>query len=514
MAFSYRSERRKSTIFKLILNIILTILLILLQLIIYYLLIFQIHNIPYIAPVSVFISLIVVSQIYNSDNNISYKLSWTVVCLLFNLGGSLLYLVYANGNSLPKRKNKKIQAYLKDKIITNNTIEDLKEQDLIGYKHASILNASTDGYQLYNNTNNTFFNDGNTMYLDMLEKIKNARKFIFLEFFIISEGSVFDEVINILIEKANNGIEIKIIFDAVGSGSSLKRKTIKRLNSIMNIELIAYNPLSTTSATFNYRDHRKIVVIDGIFVYTGGMNLADEYVHRKNRFGYWRDNGILIEGEPCYTYTLLFAQNWYMSTKKMLLIEDYKPIYEENKNEGYIFPFGDGPNSRKSPSYDLFLSLINNAQKSIYISTPYFVIDSDFIKAITNAIKSGIDVKILIPNIPDKKIFFPVTLAHLKNIIISGGEVYKFTPGFNHAKTIVVDNRYAFIGTVNVDYRSLFLHFECGSLLINTSTVQEIQKDFINAVNISNKINIEDWKKRPFKSKIQAFILTLIGPLL
>lgn len=511
MASSYRSKRKIINKIKTTLRYILVLFLIILQLFIYYLIIFKFEDIPYITYASTIISLIVVTYIYNSDHNISYKLTWTVVCMTFSLTGTLFYLLYGNGKSLPKKKANKINAYLSDKIESNNIVDELIF-DPIAYKHAKLLNYLTDGYPIYKNTSNTFFKDGKQMYLDMLDKLKNAKKFIFLEFFIISEGEVFNEVTKILEEKANNGIEIKIIYDDFGC--NLKKKTIKRLSNVINIEITAYNPLNAYSPVINYRDHRKIVVIDGLYAYTGGMNLADEYVHKKIKYGHWRDNGLLVEGKACYSYTLLFAQNWYMSTKQMLLIEDYKPIYDEQYSEGYIIPYADAPTNKKNASYELFLSLINNATKSIYISTPYFVIDTTFINAITNAIKSGIDVKILIPNIADKKIIFQTTLAHFKNIILSGGEVYRYTPGFNHAKNIIVDSKYAFIGTVNIDYRSLFLNYECGNFLINTTTIKEIENDFLQTVKQSKKIEIEEWKKRPLRNRFQAFISTLLGPLL
>ncbi len=510
---SFRSRSRSLVVIKKIARVLVWLILILLQVFIYYLIIFQTNNIPFITTVSTIVSLVIVTHIYNSDKNISYKLTWIVVCMLFSLTGTIFYLSYGNGRALPRKKAKKINDYLNDKLLSNNNINELKEIDIIGYKHARILNYSTDGYPMYNNTPNTFFKDGKDMYLDMLNKIKIAKKFIFIEFYIISDGVILDEVINILIDKANNGLDIRIIYDAFGSSSSLKRKTIKKLSNIINIEIVAYNPIGFGNS-INYRDHRKIVLIDGLYAYTGGMNLADEYVHKKKVYGYWRDNGLLIEGEACYSYTLLFTQNWYMSTNKMLLIEDYKPIYSTTESKGYVFPFGDAPTNKKNASYDLFLSLINNATKSIYISTPYFAIDSTFIDAIAHAIKSGIDVKVLIPDISDNKFIFPVTIAHLKNIILNNGEVYRYTPGFNHAKTIVVDSKYAFIGTVNLDYRSLFLLSECGNLLIDTTTVKEIENDFLETLKQSRKIEIEEWKKRPLKTKIQAFIFTLLGPLI
>ncbi len=493
---------------------IIGIILFLLQSFIYYIILFKLDNIPGASIIISLISLIVVTYIYNSNNNSSYKLTWTIFCLLFNVLGVFCYLLFGNGASLPKRINKKISSYLDNKMISNDVLESIKDEDLIGYKHARLLNSNTNGYCLYRNSGNEFYNDGLKIYNSMIDCIKSARKYIFLEYFIINEGEIFNELFSLLEVKANEGVIIKIIYDAIGS-SRLSKKLIKKINSINNICMVSYNPFGLNlNLRFNYRDHRKLLVVDGLYAYTGGINLSDEYIHKIKRFGYWRDNGSLIEGSCCYSYILLFLQNWYTSTREMLVIEDYKPVYNDTYDDGYIFGFGDGPNNKNSVCYDMMLSLINNATKSIYISTPYFIIDSNFISALCSAIKSGVDVKLLIPGIPDKKLIYNVTLAHLRDILLIGGEVYILNKGFNHAKNVVVDGKYAFVGTVNIDYRSMFLHFECGNLFLNTKSVIDVENDFINTIKECSLISIDDWENRNILQKFMAFILTILGPLL
>ncbi|MFI3330016.1 MAG: cardiolipin synthase [bacterium] len=510
-----RNERRSFSIFAILIRSLFGISLLLIQLAIYYFLIFGLFWIPYITLLSYILCLVVVTKIYSSDKNPSYKLTWTIVCFMFSVSGPMFYLLFGTGSNFPKKKNDKIMAYLDQKLITNDNLEKLKLEDSIGYKHAKLLHYGSDGYPLYDNTPNVFFKDGLEFYNDMVQKIKDAKKFIFLEFFIIGEGELFNELFPILTQKAKDGVEVKVIYDAIGSGSVLRKKTVRKLNLTPNFKMIPYNPFGKDlSFTVNYRDHRKIVVIDGLYSYVGGLNLDDEYIHKTVRFGHWRDNGMLLEGRACHSFTLLFAQNWYMSTKEMLVIEDYKPVYPEYKEKGYVFGFGDGPTNHKNPAYDMFLSLINNAKESIYISTPYFVIDSQFIAAITQAIHSGIDVKIMIPGIPDKKSVFRVTQAHMKNILFAGGEVYEYTPGFNHAKNIVVDGKYAFVGTVNLDYRSLFLHFECGNLMMHTDSIKDIEQDFLDTIKECKLITVNEWRKRPLVHKLLSFIVTILGPLI
>lgn len=510
-----RSERRTLSYVQMFFRTLIGFALASIQLIIYYILIEKAKSLPGITVYSFIFTIIVVSYIYNSKKNPSYKLTWIIVCFLFNIIGPILYLIFGNGNNLPKRKDKMINKYLQTQLITTSALDELKQEDEIGYKHAILLNHNTDGYPLYSHIPNTFFNDGLDLYNSMLEKIKGAKKYIFLEYFIIAEDTMFDELFPLLISKSKEGVEVKIIYDAIGCAAVLRNRIVRKLNKYENIKLVAYNPWGINmNLAVNYRDHRKITIVDGVYAFVGGINLADEYIHREKRFGHWRDNGMLIEGDAVYSYTLLFTQNWYMSTKKMLVIKDYKAVHQKASANGYIFPFGDGPTNRKYASYELFLSLINNAKKTIYLSTPYFIIDSQFIAAIVQAINSGINVKLLIPAIPDKKMVYQVTLAHLKTILEAGGEVYEYSPGFNHAKNIIVDNKYAFVGTVNLDYRSMFLHFECGNFLINTDSINDMNTDFLDAVSKSKRLTLDEWKKRSILNKTIPFTVTILGPLL
>lgn len=510
-----RSERRTLSYVQMFFRTLIGFGLASIQLIVYYVLLEKAKNVPGVSIGSFIATLIVVSYIYRSNKNPSYKLSWTIVCFLFNFIGPILYLIFGNGNNLPKRKDKKINQYLNTQLVTTSALDELKSEDEIGYKHAILLNHNTNGYPLYSHVPNTFYNDGLDLYNSMLDKIKLAKKYIFLEYFIIAEDTMFDELFPVLLTKAKEGVEVKIIYDAIGCGAVMRNKIVRRLNKYQNFQMVAYNPWGVNiNLAVNYRDHRKITIVDGLYAFVGGINLADEYIHRSKRFGNWRDNGMMIEGKAIYSYTLLFAQNWYMSTKKMLVIEDYKAIHQTTTSNGYVMPFGDGPTNKKYAAYELFLSLINNAKKTVYLSTPYFIIDTQFVAAIVQAINSGIDVKLLIPSIPDKKMVYQVTLAHLKSILEAGGEVYEYSPGFNHAKNIIVDDKYAFVGTVNLDYRSMFLHFECGNFLINTDSITDMSYDFLDAVSKSKLLTLDEWKKRSIINKTIPFVVTILGPLL
>ena len=349
----------------------------------------------------------------------------------------------------------------------------------------------------------------------MLNTIKNAKKYVFLEYFILSDGVLLEELISVLAELGNKGIEIKIIYDDIGSKRALSSKTINRLIDIPNLKLAVYEPLGLNiNPAVNYRDHRKICIVDGLYAYCGGDNLADEYIHLKKRFGFWRDNALFYDGEAVFSFIAMFLNMWYSSTKEKIDVVKYIPKYEAKETTGFVIPFSDGPDCDKHVAYDVFLSLITSATKTLYISTPYFIIDDEMINAICLAKKSGVDVKLLVPKIPDKKTVFMLTRAHYKKLLYNGIEIYEYIPGFNHAKNIIVDDKYAFCGTINMDYRSLFLHYECGSVISLNAEVKEMSKDFLAACAVSDNYTLDEWNDRNIFGKFFAFLLRIFAPML
>ena len=371
------------------------------------------------------------------------------------------------------------------------------------------------GFPSYSSSNAIFYKDTLDKHKSMIEDFKKAKRYIFLEFFIISDGNLLEEVIEVFQKKGEEGVEIYVIYDDVGSKPSLKRKTINRIKNIPNLHINAFSPFGVNiNPAINYRDHRKIVVIDGKIAYTGGDNLADEYIHLKERFGKWRDNSIKIEGEAVVNFVLLFLEMWYISSKETLKVEDYMPKEIEHFNNGsLIMPFGDGPTYLSNPTYSLFLNMISSAEQKIYISTPYFIIDKSFINSIVRALKRGVEVVLLLPHVPDKKGVFYMTRGHYDEILRAGGKIYEFTEGFTHAKNMFVDSKYAYIGTSNLDYRSLFLHFECGVFLVDDISIVEMEKDFVETIEVSKRITYESWKDRPFYQKVIAHLLSFFSPL-
>lgn len=508
------NERNILSPVKIILQVIVAVILIALQIGIYWLLFVRSVQIPYIYAISFVLSVILIIKLYNSNDNTSYKILWIIVILLFSGTGPILYLCFGNGNNLPKRKYKKIDGYLQNETDINDNILKMKDENL-SYRLSTFLHNVT-GLYPHPNQGEEFYKDGLDLFKAMIEEIDKAERYIFLEYFIVASGEMLDELITHLQLASMRGVEIKFIYDYVGCNvpKVLNKNDLKRIKDIPLCEVACYNPLGLTlNLGINYRDHRKILLIDGMVCFVGGINIADEYIHKKERFGFWRDNGMKIYGEACYNYLILFAKNWFMTTNQKLEISKYKYNGQFKDLEGYIFPFGDGPHNKLNPTYDLYIKLIENAKKSIYISTPYLVIDNLFLKAITNQVKSGVEVIFLVPEVADKKIVYWMTENNFNEILNAGGKIYKFKGGFNHAKTLIIDSDYAVVGTVNVDYRSMFLHFECSNLLMKTPIIKDIKADFENTIASSIEIDyVKNRKRNPFK-KIISFFLSIFGPL-
>lgn len=509
------NERKILSPIKIIIRIIVAILLVAIQILIYWWLFVGSLQLPYIYLLSWVLSVILIIRLYNSNDNISYKIVWIIIMLLFSGTGPIMYLCFGNGNNLPKRKYKKISGYLQNAIDTKDILKEIEEQDNLSYRLSNFLHNTTGLYPSHN-YGEAFYKDGEELFTAMLEEIDKAEKYIFLEYFIVASGKMLDELIIHLQKASERGVEIKFIYDYVGCNvpKVLSKVDLKRLQAIENCVIASYNPPGITlNLGINYRDHRKILLIDGECCFVGGINIADEYIHKKERFGYWRDNGMKVIGDPCYNYLILFAKNWYMTTNERLDVEKYKNSKQYKKLDGYIFPFGDGPHNKLNPTYDLYIKLIENAKRSIYISTPYLVIDSVFLKILANQAKSGVEVVFLVPEIADKKTVYLMTENNFTEILNAGGKIYKFKGGFNHAKTIIIDDDYAVIGTVNIDYRSMFLHFECCNLLMKTPIIKEIKEDFECDLLISEEIDPNSNRKRnPFK-KLLSFFLSIFSPL-
>ncbi|MGI6781934.1 MAG: cardiolipin synthase [Acholeplasmataceae bacterium] len=435
----------------------------------------------------------------------AYKFTWVSSILLFPIFGGAFYLYYNTRNY-----SKKQRAFYDETSIRMKQI--LKEKN-IGSNNQIINYLTGSGWANYKNTKVDFYHTGEEIFAQIIEDLKKAEKFILIQFFIIKQGKIWDTILEILKDKVANGVEVKIIYDDWGS-YTLPFKYYKKIFKNYGIEMIAFNPmLPKVNFQMNFRNHRKIIVIDGKIGYTGGFNIADEYANLVERFGYWLDNGIKLTGEAVYTLTLTFLSDWEFATKNKI---DYRK-YDVKHNitcEYEVTPYADSPLIDETHTLDALLRMIGQAKEVIYLSSPYLIIDSELSNALSLLARSGVEVNIVIPAIPDKKFVYIVSESNIPELVKNGVNIYKYNPGFIHSKIFMVDNVIASVGTSNLDYRSLFLHFENNVIFNNKETILEIEKFFKNTIADSTLVELDKIKKRNIFYRALQNILRSFSPLL
>lgn len=512
-----QNERMSLPIWKKILLLLFSILFFILQLTIIFMVFdfsisYTASSIKWIYFLTLGVGFCYVLYIIHKPISVHYKLTWSILILLFPLPFCALYTLNGSSRRLSKRKQRKINEAVKQ-FKVNDALEKLRDMDSTGANLVQVVQHSVFA-PVYDNVKYTFFAECYEKFEDMLLELKKAEHYIFIEFFIIAKGYLMDRLYPILEEKGKAGVEIKILYDDIGSKGVMSRKLLQLISKIPNCKINNYEPLGlNVNFLVNYRDHRKVLIIDGRIAYCGGDNLADEYIHKKERFGYWRDNCAKYEGNAVSTFVYMFGEMWYISTREVIRKTIYQPEFKLEE-PGFVMTFGDGPMNNANPAYDLFQAMISSAKRYVYISTPYLVIDDSMLNTIALKAKSGVDVRILMPKKPDKKTVFYMGRENYRNILLAGGKIYEYSPGFNHAKNIIVDDAYAFIGTINMDYRSLFLHYECGGLILHNPEIENMKRDFEDAIAQSECMDYAKWKKRPWYQKLVAFILNMLAPML
>jgi cardiolipin synthase len=465
------------------------------------------------------LSIIVSIYIVSRNDNPSYKLAWVIPVLLVPIFGCLFYLLFG-GNKIRRRLKKQIdekhsktfQLLKQDEEILNK-IDALDKP--VGNQFRYLYNLSY--YPVYDNTDTEYLSPGEVFFDRLIEELKKAKQYIFLEYFIIHEGVMWSTILDILVEKAKQGVDVRIIYDDMGCITTLPPKYNKFLEGLGIKTFIFNRVVPVLSAVVNNRDHRKITVIDGHTAFTGGINLADEYINQIVRFGHWKDSALMIKGEAVWNFTIMFLHTWALKGKNE---EDYtKFMPKENcdfqfKDNGFVQPFGDSPYNSELISENVYLNIISKAKNYVYITTPYLIIDNELLTALSLAAKSGVDVRIITPHIEDKWYVHMVTRANYAHLINAGVKIYEYTPGFIHSKTFVADDELGVVGTVNLDYRSLYLHFECGTLLYKTNSVKMVKKDFLDTISISKLMTIKEIKKIKWYNIVIRSILRAFSPLL
>ena len=459
----------------------------------------------------------VLLYLLNRDEIPEFKLPWLIILFLLPVIGAFVFMLLSSNESNKKTTERYERALLELKPYRRQTraINTLQSLDAEAYAQATYLYQST-SMPCHENTKVSYCPLGEVFFSALLADLQKAEHFILMEYFIVEEGKMWDAIHEVLREKAAQGIPVYFMYDDFGCMITLPERYYKQLCG-EGIHCILSNKFTPVlSNVHNNRDHRKITVIDGKVGYTGGLNLADEYINAYEKYGHWKDTAVRIEGEAVVNLTMLFLASWNTQAKNPVAFEPFLEIpAEQTEGRGYVIPFGDGP----SPIYEdtigknVYLNMIYGAKNYLYITTPYLICDHELLSALRMAAKKGVDVRVITPHIPDKKAVFLMTRSNYRVLIRDGVKIYEYTPGFIHAKNFVCDDKFAICGTINLDYRSLVHHFECGAWMYDTDCIEDMKDDFLATAAQSQIITVEQSQLRGWK-RLLAELMKVFSPLL
>lgn len=453
--------------------------------------------------------------IINKRGNADHKISWIIFILIFPIFGISVYLLWGGGRVLPHLR-KKMNACKShyDPFLQDSTaaLQSMRYFDMPHSRQADYLTNEAE-YPLYSNTSAEYLPSGERYFARLLEELENAKHYIYLEFFILAEGYMWDKIYEILKKKVKDGVEVKIIFDDFGSIKRQRKGFLQKVRKT-GIEISIFNPIYPLFNNFlNNRNHRKIVIIDGLLAFTGGINIGDEYINREKRFGHWMDSGVIIKGKAVDSFICMFCTMWEFITGKRIDAEAH--IKESHiVDDGFAIPYCDGPLNLNNPAEGIYTQILSTAQRYVYIMTPYLVIDDMMTATLCMAAKSGVEVCIVTPHIPDKWYVHNVTQYNYLELLQAGVKIYEYTPGFLHSKIFLSDDLVSTVGSVNMDYRSFVFHFECGVWLSNKEAALDIKQHFREVLAVSKEITLKDWKKRPLIKRLKQSVLHIFGPLM
>lgn len=458
----------------------------------------------------------VVLKIISSDDNPEYKVPWLFFVLVVPIVGFMSYIMFRT-RKLKRKYIKKLKDVYKERFFYEDkeNLERLKTENIYIHNQAKLLCEISESF-VFKNTKQKYYPLGEDMFKDLLVDLNNAKKFIFMEYFIIEDGKFWSSILEILKKKASEGVEVKIVYDDIGCMLTLPGNYVKQLKKF-KIDCVSFAKMKgDATGEFNNRSHRKITVIDGVVGYTGGINIADEYINEFQKYGHWKDTAVRLEGEAVRELTRLFLIDYEINSKTVIgEKKGYLEVDTDVKCEDLLVPFGDGPSPlyKRRVGKSIIQSMIESATKSVCITTPYLIIDNDMCTTLENAALRGVDVKIITPHIPDKKIVFGMTRSFYPRLRKAGIKIYEYEPGFIHAKSYLVDDKVGMLGTINMDYRSLVHHFENGVWFYGGECVEKLKTDFEETLQKCIKIE-KNTIKNNFLQTLVCAVVRLIAPLL
>lgn len=459
----------------------------------------------------------VILHIFNSRGNPDFKLVWMLPILLFPVFGALLYLYisFQPGTGYIYRRLTMLGHQSKKYLKQNSQQKEKLKQENPQMDGMVSYMMEHGNCPVYGQTSVTYFPLGDDMFPEMLRQIEKAEKFIFMEYFILEEGYMWETILELLKKKVKEGVEVRVLYDGM-CVLTLLPSFYPRILEKEGIRCKMFAPIKPLfSSHYNNRDHRKILVIDGKTGFTGGINLADEYINKKERFGHWKDTGLMIQGAAVQKFTCMFLEMWNVSERRDPDYETFLTAPDtDRQDDGYVIPYDVMPYGTERMGKQVYLDILNTACKYVHIMTPYLILDYEMITALTFAAKRGVEVAIIMPHIPDKKYAFALAKTYYNELLEAGVQIWEYEPGFVHAKVFVSDDKKAAVGTVNLDYRSLYHHFECGVFFYGNSEIKKVEEDFQKTKEKSIFITPADYKKLKLTTRLEGKVLRIVAPLM
>jgi len=463
------------------------------------------------------LSLIAVLSIINNPKmNPGYKLMWAVCILALPVTGICLYGILGHSSVARKFRTHYDTVLLSQGGVLGEeeeTRKKLEEENILAAGQSSYL-TNYAHYPVYENTETEYYPLGDVWFEHFIEELKKAEHYIFMEYFILKEGYMWEKILEILERKAQAGVEVRVMYDGTCAMFDLPYRYPEELKA-KGMQCKMFAPIRPILSThYNNRDHRKILVIDGKVGFTGGVNIGDEYINRVEKHGHWKDTAVMLKGDAVQGLTMMFLQMWNVTEKEPEYGKYLQKAEKASQAKGFVLPYGDSPFDDEPVGETVYMDILNRAKKYVHIMTPYLIIDQSMITALTFAAKRGVDVKLILPHIPDKKFVFALAKSHYKELLKAGVRIYEYTPGFVHAKIFTSDDEKAVVGTINLDYRSLYLHFECAAFLYQVEEIAEIEKDFQRTLEKCQEVTLENRKKGTFFLRLEGWLLKWLAPLM
>lgn len=509
--------KRKGLLSLLFSRFFLIALLIIAQILMYLALLKWVRDyLPHYAVFDFVFTLVMILYLFNNRMDYSAKLTWLALIAVAPLLGSVL-LAYTQlnlGHRATSRRVSELIALTGNAISQDSAVLGELKNDLYATDDLHRYLCRSGCFPIFKGTQVKYFPSGEEMFEALLTELEKAENYIFLEFFIIEEGYMWGRILDILKRKAEAGVDVRVLYDGMCEMFTLPPGYAKLLEQ-KGIHAKAFSPVMPFISThYNYRDHRKILVIDGKVAFNGGVNLADEYINRIERFGHWKDVALMLRGSAVSSFTLLFLQTWNITEKTPdfpgALLQS--PVSEDAS--GFVMPYGDCPLDEDKVGENVYMDILCRARDYVHIMTPYLILDGELEAALKFAAQRGVDVKIILPGVPDKELAYALAKSHYAALTEAGVRIYEYTPGFVHAKVCVSDDLRAVVGTINFDYRSLYHHFECATYLYQTSCVPDIERDFAETLEKCCAVTAESIKNERLKYKLLGSVLKIISPLM